>query len=98
MGSCLSCCGGSSDADIYAQGARTTGTDGAYAPPRPQKPDTPEDRAARLAAAEAAQSRQAKFEHSAVGRATLKSVKAVQAERQAGRPPAGKDTAGDWLS
>ncbi|KFM24497.1 DNA repair protein complementing XP-C cells-like protein [Auxenochlorella protothecoides] len=76
----------------------TTGTDGAYAPPRPQKPDTPEDRAARLAAAEAAQSRQAKFEHSAVGRATLKSVKAVQAERQAGRPPAGKDTAGDWLS
>lgn len=88
----MSCCGGSSDADIYAQGARwvgralgkgdlamkslppcqpktptrpliarppprTTGTDGAYAPPRPQKPDTPEDRAARLAAAEAVSTR-----------------------------------------
>ena len=46
-----------------------------------------------------AEARQAKFEQSAGGKAAMKSVKAVKAEREAfKRQQESKDTAGDWLS
>lgn len=57
--------------------------------------DTEADRAARTAAAQAAEARAAKFEQSAVGRAALKSVKAVKEER-AQPPSRANNNIDDW--
>lgn len=49
----------------------------------------------RFASLQAAR-RQAQYEQSAVGKAAIKSVKAVKEDREKGRE--GPDTAKDWLS
>lgn len=58
------------------------------------RPDTESDRAARAAAAQAAEARAAKFEQSAVGRATMKSVKAAKERSQP--PSRANDDVADW--
>ncbi|KAG7670005.1 hypothetical protein Ndes2526B_g06381 [Nannochloris sp. 'desiccata'] len=92
MGACLSLCGlnkneAGPDAEIYRQATR------------PRAPDTEADRQARSAAAEAAAARQTTYERSAVGKAAMKSVKAIQEEKKnpQGRP-GGVDTSRDWLN
>lgn len=95
MGACLSCCGESSDKQLYETATRDRPSE----PRRKATVDTEADRAARASAADAALARHQKFEESAGGRAAMKAVREVRQERQQAANRAGeKDTAADWLT